>query len=318
MSNTLHFNNLEQLFAAKAGVSIETAHDLLKSVIDTLSDELKRNECVEIQGLGIFSVQNNRDNVIFTPCTTFSSIVNNAFEAFETTELAINYPGLTPEQPQETAETESMPVVETNEPQPTEIEAIPAGTNDNTDDTDTAVQETPSTPAIPEPYENQSHDMKRWIFWLGLVIGVSIGFLAGFFLRPTIMGTETTSTEPVGEIIATDTETTVEDITPTSPSDSINQNNIQKEIPSETNKTVYDTIQSGRFLTTISRRHYGGRHEFWIYIYQENKDKIADPQNVPIGTVLVVPDPEKYGIDPNSPESIEKAKEATRLYEKAR
>ena len=39
----------------------------------------------------------------------------------------------------------------------------------------------------------------------------------------------------------------------------------------------------------------------------ENKAKIKNPDNLPIGLVLVIPSAEKYGIDKNNPESIYKA-----------
>ena len=41
----------------------------------------------------------------------------------------------------------------------------------------------------------------------------------------------------------------------------------------------------------------------------ENKDKISNPNKVSPGLVVVIPAPEKYGIDKNSEESVQKAKE---------
>lgn len=70
---------------------------------------------------------------------------------------------------------------------------------------------------------------------------------------------------------------------------------------------ITETVKRGVFLTTISLKHYGHK-TFWVYIYEENKKKIQNPNNVPIGTVLVIPDPNKYGIDSGSRESVEKAK----------
>ena len=55
----------------------------------------------------------------------------------------------------------------------------------------------------------------------------------------------------------------------------------------------------------MARKHYGS-FVFWVYIYEENRDKIADPDNVAIGTVVVIPDASKYGIDAMSSESIKK------------
>jgi hypothetical protein len=45
-----------------------------------------------------------------------------------------------------------------------------------------------------------------------------------------------------------------------------------------------------------------------VYIYEENKSKIANPNNMRPGTVLVIPPAEKYGIDSKDKASVEKAK----------
>lgn len=70
---------------------------------------------------------------------------------------------------------------------------------------------------------------------------------------------------------------------------------------------IKDTIKSGKTLRLISLKHYGHR-SFWPYIYEENKEVIKNPNNVPIGTELIIPPAEKYGIDAKNRESIEKAK----------
>ena len=47
---------------------------------------------------------------------------------------------------------------------------------------------------------------------------------------------------------------------------------------------------------------------FWVYIYEENKDVIKNPNQVPIGTRLTIPSASKYDIDANNRTSVEKAK----------
>lgn len=75
----------------------------------------------------------------------------------------------------------------------------------------------------------------------------------------------------------------------------------------EPNKVVRDTV-GGRTLMGMSTKHYG-KWCFWVYIYEENKDKIGNPNNMKPGTVLVIPPAEKYGIDPHDKESVKKAKD---------
>lgn len=58
---------------------------------------------------------------------------------------------------------------------------------------------------------------------------------------------------------------------------------------------VTDTVKGNRYLTTIARRHYG-KKLFWVYIYEENKNVLGDPDHIAPNTVVVIPPAEKYGI----------------------
>lgn len=69
----------------------------------------------------------------------------------------------------------------------------------------------------------------------------------------------------------------------------------------------YDTISRSRYLTTMSREYYGD-FRFWVYIYEENKDKIDNPNAIAPGTVVVIPPASKYGIDKDDQSSVERAK----------
>ncbi len=69
---------------------------------------------------------------------------------------------------------------------------------------------------------------------------------------------------------------------------------------------VVETMRQGVYLTTLALRHYGDK-AFWVYIYQENRQNIPNPNRVRIGTKIVIPPAEKYGIDARSPECVAKA-----------
>ena len=79
---------------------------------------------------------------------------------------------------------------------------------------------------------------------------------------------------------------------------------------------VIETIQRGKFLTTIAEKHYGDK-AFWVYIYRENSGRIWNPRDLKAGFKVVVPAASKYGIDASNPESVSKAKalEKQILYE---
>jgi len=66
-------------------------------------------------------------------------------------------------------------------------------------------------------------------------------------------------------------------------------------------------IEPDSRLTLIALEHYGHK-VFWVYIYEHNKAIIKNPNNIQIGTALVIPDASLYGIDAKNPESIQKAK----------
>ena len=72
-------------------------------------------------------------------------------------------------------------------------------------------------------------------------------------------------------------------------------------------KPVIETIRSGVFLMTLARKYFGHK-AFWVYIYEENKDVIKNPNQVPIGTRLTIPSASKYDIDANNRTSVENAK----------
>lgn len=65
---------------------------------------------------------------------------------------------------------------------------------------------------------------------------------------------------------------------------------------------VTDTVKANRDLTTMARRHYG-KKIFWVYIYEENKNIIDDPDHIAPNTVVVIPPAEKYGIKAGDKES---------------
>ena len=72
-------------------------------------------------------------------------------------------------------------------------------------------------------------------------------------------------------------------------------------------------LQPGQRLTLVSLRVYGDK-AFWCYIYDVNAFQLTDPNNVPVGTTLYMPDPTYYQIDADDPASLRRAKQrAARL-----
>ncbi len=195
-----------------------------------------------------------------------------------------------------------------------------------------------STPGFAEPIENEEHPIveferaKRDIARKSLVKGVAYGAVAMLVIVLLLWGVYSLGAysgkqdakgnqddQPATEQTSAQDEAYVE-IEPTNEtSEEIDDEFAQgtevqaPEQPVE-NKVVTDTCTETMYLTRIARKHYGNR-DFWVYIYEENKDIIPNPNRIKPGTVVVIPPREKYGIDPDNPESVLKAKkESTRLF----
>ncbi|MCI7705610.1 MAG: HU family DNA-binding protein [Parabacteroides sp.] len=84
---------------------------------------------------------------------------------------------------------------------------------------------------------------------------------------------------------------------------------VEENQPEETPKSdilALVTIKAGDRLASFAKQYYGHKF-FWVYIYQYNQDIISDPNNIPIGTELRIPDLGLYGIDVTDRSSIDKA-----------
>ena len=57
-------------------------------------------------------------------------------------------------------------------------------------------------------------------------------------------------------------------------------------------------VPDGGRLTLISQKYYGHK-DFWVYIYEANKEKIQNPDKVEVGTLVRIPklNPELINLD---------------------
>ncbi len=66
-------------------------------------------------------------------------------------------------------------------------------------------------------------------------------------------------------------------------------------------------LPQGKTLRLLALDLFGNR-EFWVYIYLQNKNKIPNPNRVPSGIELVLPDKSIYFINAADSQSVLKAK----------
>ncbi len=67
-----------------------------------------------------------------------------------------------------------------------------------------------------------------------------------------------------------------------------------------------ETLTEGSRLTWLSRKYYGAP-DFWVYIYEANKDILPNPNAIPVGTKIRIPKLPAALIDTNNAESMQQA-----------
>lgn len=79
--------------------------------------------------------------------------------------------------------------------------------------------------------------------------------------------------------------------------------------------TGIETVKEGSRLTWISKKYYGTK-DYWVYIYEANRDVISDPGRIEVGTKLRIPKLPEELTDPNNPRAVELAKKLHDEYSK--
>ena len=75
------------------------------------------------------------------------------------------------------------------------------------------------------------------------------------------------------------------------------------------------TLNEGSRLTWISLKQYGHK-DYWVYIYEANRDIVKNPNAIAIGTRLRIPRLAPELIDTTNPETIEYARYLHDVYVK--
>lgn len=97
------------------------------------------------------------------------------------------------------------------------------------------------------------------------------------------------------------------------------QNSESKPATVSSVRTVYNdiitevTLEKGGRLTILSQEYYGDK-AYWVYIYDANRNVIANPDAVRPGMKLKIPRLGSDKVDLNNPATIEKAKQLAKQY----
>lgn len=188
----------------------------------------------------------------------------------------------------------------------------------------TIVESTPVISDVPEDneygygYDDDTKSSKpRWrLFVYGIVCGIivaAIAFFALSYFGILSTGQEQKVADEMPAATVADDTVVVDTIYPikphivdTVPAEEVAAEKIEESEKEPEAKPITCKVKASTTLCDLARQYYGDYH-FWIYIYQENREKIKDPNNLQSGIVLVIPPAEKYGIDAGNQASIDKA-----------
>lgn len=336
MQQKINIQQLSGEISLRNGCSQSTSDLFLKELFAIITEELINGKNVTVAGLGEFKRSDDSDNnIVFIADNSLSELLNQPFSCFEPIELSddISEDELfekSDESNDETADTQRLKddvdcVVEENAQ-----EVVIEGNNEQQDENDQvselidvevngcevtsneistekeSIEETsPQEPIIiNEEYIPVRDTLYRYKIVVVFIIGLLLGFVAGYMIKDILFNNIMFDNH-----IVSDTVSNVEQTPNVVDSVKCDTTSIKKEETSvDTVAIVVDKITTTRYLTTMARDHYGDMN-FWVYIYEENSDKLGHPNKIKPGTEVVIPPKEKYNINVLDTLSIKIAKE---------
>ncbi len=325
-NRTLVLQDIVAELTAATGKSEALCQAFVKNLFAVVAEQLAANGEAVLRGIGKFVVVDG--NVQFEADSDAAAFVNMAFECFEPMELADDFDG--EEKVDDAAEdkTEETPAAEEpqaeeqkNETSETDSEMLPPPVPESEkpgDESETPAEDTDDDAVSDEEQPNDSDEEEwteepkpscghrfLWGFISGFVVAVLLA-LAVYFLVPALYMPRTVATATQTDSTTVADTTVVDTAAPVKEVVEPQTDTVPAKEEKVADKEQTFLVTNTAYLSNISRKFYG-HYAFWVYIYLENKDVIKDPDNLPVGAVLKIPAPEKYGIDKNNPESIKRA-----------
>lgn len=186
-------------------------------------------------------------------------------------------------------------------------------------------EEEKPTPVVEDPLGDPFRDEEerpRLLVWIFVSIGIAIASCLFFFLlslspegeakpQPTTPHAETTVL-PAERAPKIADSTSVQDSLSLQSIDSVTTGNSAPTVSSsqssspEANRAEQVRLRPGDRLSRLALKKYGHK-AFWVYIYEENRMRLKDPDNIPVGAVITLPAASKYQIDPTDTNSVNRA-----------
>lgn len=329
MNNTLTLQQFAQMLATSADISMDESQSFIASLTDHIRSLLAAGEKAHLPGIGTFAVieTDGKPSVMFAPDDSFAEAVNEPFAMFEPMELddeaVINIAQSEIEEtkPQASHEDKTEPTQDTasalQEPSNPAVanDEVDEGENESTGGNNESEPDSPQhievqplstttqpviTP-IATPQIAPSPTRQYRIGWLSM--GIAIGAVIGYLVAALIYTSKDISDSD-------DYDTTYQEAieyTDTIPSVSDEADANVDIYPTATSILCTDTVTTKRYITHMAKDYYGDRN-FWVYIYEANREALGHPERTLPGTVVEIPVPSSIPANPSNPDDIKKAK----------
>ena len=304
MNKTLTQADLSALIARLTDCPVADTETFLHVLFTNAAKRLAEEGSVEIPGVGRFIVGDS--SVEFAPDPAMAKAINAPFADFQAVELPDGF-GIeditenegTHEEPEleEPVET-AQPAPETEEEEIAESAEREERLDADSDVTEESVEDTredePQPVVLPEateetPNRKKSNKLLLWVCLIGIVL-----FIGGFLLGRSLSSSKTQEELAQTAVVKPDTIAVP----------------VEAKPAPEPEPEQLDTISRKRFLITMARIYYG-EGAYWVYIYEENAERLnhQNPDGLKVGTVVSIPPAKKYGLVAGDKEKIKEAVE---------
>ena len=181
-----------------------------------------------------------------------------------------------------------------------------------------------TAPVEEDPFiDQETHP--RMLVWVFVALGIAMAFCLFIYLlsiQPELemkdkasAAVEAVQPSPVPVVPAVPAQAIDETDTLQTTSIATQEEATSSVAPSEavvsTASSAAETIERVRLrpgdrLSRLALKKYGNK-AFWVYIYEENRAQLKDPDNIPVGAVITLPAASKYQINAGDTNSINRA-----------
>ena len=181
-----------------------------------------------------------------------------------------------------------------------------------------------TAPVEEDPFiDQEAHP--RMLVWVFVALGIAMAFCLFIYLlsiQPELemkdkasAAVEAVQPSPAPAVPAVPAQPIDETDTLQTTSIATQEESTSSVAPSEavvsTASSAAETIERVRLrpgdrLSRLALKKYGNK-AFWVYIYEENRAQLKDPDNIPVGAVITLPAASKYQINAGDTNSINRA-----------